>query len=86
MPRTMTMTTVELQCGRLRNCRMLFSVITVCRALDRHSELICRRINFNWLSIELAAWEFLTLLSHSQLIVLLVNLEAHLHVINAVKI
>ena len=80
------MSTTELQSGRLRDCRMLIGVITICRALDRHSKLIRRRINFYWLSIELAAGEFLPLLSHRQLIVLLVNLEAHLHVINAVKI
>ena len=65
---------------------MLFRVFAISRALDCHSEFVLRGIDFNCFSVELAAGQFLALLSHSQLVILLVNLEAHLHVFNAVKI
>ena len=65
---------------------MLISVVTVSRALDCHSELVCWGIDFDWFSFELATRELFALLSHGQLVVLLVNLKAHLHVLNAVKV
>ena len=39
-----------IQSSCLCYLRMLISVFTVSRALDCHSELVCRRIDFDWFS------------------------------------